>query len=157
MEEYVILRCRSCAWTASVKKERLLQGVDPLTWFKGRRSLCPPCLKKEQDEIAVGTAETVAATNAAIDAVDANADEDWKAAAAAALAQCAASYNRFTADEVWEKLLKIPTVSTHEPAALGPVFVRAANAGIIQNTGLRIKRSRYKQRHRELTIWESLI
>ncbi len=100
---------------------------------------------------------TKAATEAAIDKVDANADEAWKSMALSCIGWCAKHMASFTADEVWDALAEYPDLGTHEPAALGPVFLRAARRGWIENSGERRKRSTHKQRHRELTIWRSLI
>jgi hypothetical protein len=41
----------------------------------------------------------------------------------------------------------------HEPAALGPVILALARAGVIRKTG-RTRRTRLSRRHRDLTIWE---
>ncbi len=59
---------------------------------------------------------------------DANADAAWKEAAYEATRFCAQHCEDFTADEVWLILRSrcIP-VSTHNPAALGPVFQRSSS------------------------------
>lgn len=102
-------------------------------------------------------AATEAATQAAIAQVDENANEAWKRAALEAVRLCALEHPEFTADEVWLRLADRTDVDTHEPAALGPVFLRAARSQWIINTNRRRKRSLLEQRHRELTIWRSLL
>lgn len=119
-----------------------------------------PTLVESGDDLSrerAAMAATKAATEAAIAQVDENADEAWKAAALEAIRLCALEHTEFTADEVWVRLAERPDLSTHEPAALGPVFLRAARAGWIHNTDRRRKRSILAQRHRELTIWASLL
>lgn len=108
-------------------------------------------------EAAHRMATTKAATEAAIDQVDAHADEEWKGVALACVRTCALTHPSFTADEVWMQLEGFPELGTHEPAALGPVFLRAAKLGWIVNSGQRRKRSLYAQRHRELTVWHSTV
>lgn len=115
-----------------------------------RRAMTP-------EERKAAQARTKAATDAAIDTVDAHADEEWKGVALACVRTCAAEMDEFTADEVWMALEQFPELGTHEPAALGPVFLRAAKLGWISNSGRRRKRSVFAQRHRELTIWTSNI
>lgn len=88
----------------------------------------------------------------AIERVDAHADVDWKAAAADAVRWCALHHETFTADEVLERLAALGAPGTHNLAALGPVFQRAARAGLITKTGTQ-RLSRLRQRHRDLTVW----
>lgn len=104
------------------------------------------------------TMEDAAAAKAAgIAAADAGANEEWKLEALEAVLWCAENYDRFTADEVWARLDAVGVASTHEPSAIGPVFLRASQAmHWIRNT----KETRptiYARRHRDLTIWESLV
>lgn len=102
-------------------------------------------------------AATAAATEASIDEAEQHADEQWKAIALAAVGWCAKHYELFTADEVWTRLTEFPDVGTHEPAALGPIFLKAAKADWIVKTNETRKRSQFKQRHRELTVWASKV
>lgn len=102
-------------------------------------------------------AKTAKATTDAIDTVDAHADEEWKGVALACVRTCATQLPEFSADEVWLALEAFPDLGTHEPAALGPVFLKAAKNGWISNSGRRRKRSIFSQRHRELTLWTSHI
>lgn len=57
----------------------------------------------------------------------------------------------FTADEVLA-LLDSWGVTTHNLAALGPVFLAAARAGEIEKTGEQ-RRTIIARRHRDLTVW----
>lgn len=108
-------------------------------------------------EVHQRTDATRVATEAGIDAADEHADEEWKGVALACVRACALAYSSFCADEVWLELEGFPELGTHEPAALGPVFLRAAKLGWITNSGQRRKRSIYAQRHRELTLWNSTL
>ena len=86
---------------------------------------------------------------------DANADPWWKEAAYEATRFCAQHCDDFTADEVWTNLARRGLdVSTHNPAALGPVFQRAARAGLITKTG-ELRPSTNPRRHRDLTVWRA--
>lgn len=57
----------------------------------------------------------------------------------------------FTSDDIWP-LLERSGESTHEPAALGPVMLRAAKDGMIEQTG-EMRQTRFARRHRKLTVW----
>lgn len=87
----------------------------------------------------------------AIQQADVHADTQWREAAYAALRDVASTGQDFTADDVWEAL-KGTDATTHEPSALGPVFLRAARARLIVKTGRRVL-SRSSRRHRDLTVW----
>jgi hypothetical protein len=92
----------------------------------------------------------------AIGRADDHADAEWKAAAAACVEQCAATCADFTADDVWARLdADFPHLATHEPSALGPVFLRASRAGAIVKVPGVLRPSRYGRRHRDLTVWRA--
>ena len=86
-----------------------------------------------------------------IQRADDHADAEWREQAFEAIQWCARMRITFTADDVWERLGE-SDASTHEPAALGPVFLRASKAGLIVKTGGQIP-SRNHRRHRDLTVW----
>lgn len=127
-------------------------------------------LKRELDEARQGSSQdriktvqqahrdqVVAARVArqqAIALVDTNADEEWKAEALGALKWCADSYALLTADDVWTRLSMVGTARTHEPAALGPIFLRGAKNNWIEKTAA-TRPTQYTQRHRDLTVWRS--
>lgn len=83
---------------------------------------------------------------------DHNADRKWKADALDAVRWCAANYSEFTADQVWIRLDAVSGARTHEPSALGPVFMRAARLAYIEKTGY-VRASTIARRHRDLTVW----
>jgi hypothetical protein len=88
---------------------------------------------------------------------DVHANYDWKVLATDCLERVARSRCEFTADDVLELMeSKHPNVTTHNLAALGPVFLRAQRAGTIENTN-RIVQSRIPRRHRKITVWKSLV
>ena len=100
--------------------------------------------------------EVIAARKSGIADAEAHADVGWKAAAFDVVCCCARNHVPFTADHVWTMLpVLYPDVTTHEPAALGPVFLRAAREGIIVKTGM-LRSSKLKRRHRDLTEWVGL-
>lgn len=90
-----------------------------------------------------------------IDQAERNANEDWKEAALECVRTAAKQLHELTADDVLE-LLEKESVETHNMAALGPVFLRAAKRGWIRNSN-RMVQSRIPRRHRKITVWESLI
>jgi len=97
---------------------------------------------------------TKAAISDALQRVEDNAPEAWKASAFLAVVWCAHNYMDFTADEVWARLgYDFPP--TH--SALGPVFLHAKRLGAIENTGRKQKLSNRSCRHGDLTIWRSCI
>lgn len=100
---------------------------------------CPACIDDARH-----------ATDAAVARADLNADREWRSIAYEAVVACAGR-GPFTADDVWA-ILDYHDASTHEPAALGPVFRRAAADGLIVKTG-RLVPSRLTRRHRDLTEW----
>ena len=84
-----------------------------------------------------------------------SADDEWKEVARDCLHQLAETMDELTADDLVE-LLETMDVKTHNLAALGPVFLNAKKKGWIENTGRRV-RTRIPRRHRELTVWKSLL
>lgn len=82
---------------------------------------------------------------------DDHADIEWKHDAYDCIALCARRGRPFTADDVVE-LLEQCNSATHEPSALGPVFLRASRDRLIRKTG-RMVPSRFARRHRDLTEW----
>lgn len=87
----------------------------------------------------------------AIERADLHADPEWREVALTAVRLCAATLPDFTADDVWS-LLDISDATTHEPSALGPVFLRASRLGHIRKTGA-TRPSTSPRRHRDLTVW----
>jgi hypothetical protein len=100
--------------------------------------------------------ELAAAAQARVEAIDRaalHADDEWKVHATAAVLWCAAHLADFTADDVWIQLRRTsPAVTTHEPSALGPIFLAASRQRVITKTTA-TRPSRFKRRHRDLTVW----
>jgi hypothetical protein len=96
--------------------------------------------------------------DAAIDRSDANASPTWKEAFYVALVHVATSEERFTADEVWERLAQLPHVpNTVDNRAAGGVIVRASRRGIIKLTNI-TKPSRRKHCHAMLQrVYQSCV
>ena len=94
-----------------------------------------------------------AARDAGIALADYNAPKDWKDDVLDAIVTVSRMRMTFTADDVWE------WIETHgasdldvNPAALGPVMLRAAREHLIEPTGAWVK-TRNARRHRELKEW----
>jgi hypothetical protein len=91
------------------------------------------------------------ARDAAIERVEAHADDDWKAAALAAVELAARTRETFTGDDVWNMGLPKP----REARALGPVMLGAARAGLITRTD-EVRDSTQPGCHRGLVrVWRS--
>lgn len=99
-------------------------------------------------------AEVEAAREDAMSRAHDHAPPEWLDAARRALAEVAAEGRPFTADHVWLLLARRGVPMPHEPAALGPLFRRAAREGRIRKTG-RLVRTRFARRHRDLVEWQS--
>lgn len=82
---------------------------------------------------------------------DAHADPEWRVAAMQGIALLARTGEPFTADEVLAYLDSVAQ-DTHNLAALGPLFQRAARSGLIVKTGRQV-RTKLARRHRDLTEW----
>lgn len=91
----------------------------------------------------------------AVTRADDNADRAWREAAYTALCWCARHrHDGFTADDVIDRLERTGAPLTHNLAALGPVFLRGARAGVIVKAGHTVA-SRIRRRHRDLTVWRA--
>ena len=86
-----------------------------------------------------------------IEQADLHADQEWRDLAYFIVGNLADVGRWFTADDVAE-LIDLAGVSTGNPSALGPVFQRAARAGLIVKTG-EYRQSRLSRRHRALVVW----
>jgi hypothetical protein len=104
---------------------------------------------------AARDAEAARAESARAEAIaqaEANASRPWRDAAYLALLWCARHRATFTSDDVIERLERTGAPVTHNLSALGPLFQRAARAGVIHKTGHSVL-SRNPRRHRDLTVW----
>lgn len=94
--------------------------------------------------------EAGAARDAALEAVDENADEDWKDRALEAVRRTALEHDEFISDDIWTTSgLDRP----RESRAMGPVLRRAAALGYIEKTGKALPSA---QGHlRPVHVWRS--
>jgi hypothetical protein len=86
----------------------------------------------------------------------ANASDEWKAQAFAALQTVAQTQPTFIADSVWELLGGTPQ-NRSTGSAMGGVFVRAVRLGLIENTGTFQRCERAISHGKPLPLWRSLI
>ena len=93
------------------------------------------------------------AANEAIDRVNANADEEWKAAAKRIVREVARANREFPTDAVWGAGLPKP----REPRAMGAVMRWAQSHGLVKNTGRIVKTAQVSRHNAPVTVWESLI
>lgn len=75
------------------------------------------------------------AKNEAIDRVEANASPQWLTAAYNVIVEIAMSGRSFTSDQVWDVLERTKVDAPHEPRAMGVLFRRAVQEGLITATG----------------------
>jgi hypothetical protein len=95
--------------------------------------------------------EAAVARQRAIERVDRNADEDWKRRAAEVIERVCYERETFTADDLWDYLDRPRT-----PSAVGPALLRAAREGLCVPTET-YRRTRYKQRHHDVRVWQSRV
>jgi hypothetical protein len=89
----------------------------------------------------------------AIRRVDENAQEEWKAAALAAVYKVAQSHPMITTDTVWQAIPE--EVETHEGRAMGAIMVKAAKEGWITKTNQVSESARPACHRRPLALWKS--
>lgn len=99
------------------------------------------------------------ARDAALDQVEANSNVEWSDLFYSTIEAVATEMEEFTADEIWERLSRMPNVPRqHQPRAAGPVVVRALKAGVIRKADkLPRKSNRASCHHRPIAVYESLI
>ena len=102
----------------------------------------------------------------ALIAVDAAADESWKAAVWASIQIIAGSQESFTTDDIWHYLeANFPDEYTEEPRALGPLMLRAVREGVAEiktcshcGTKKVVKESERSVNHKaDLAVYRSLV
>jgi hypothetical protein len=94
-----------------------------------------------------------AARDAALGHVEAAADPAWLKAAVAAVRNLAMTTPEFTSDDVWRTLGSKPL----EARALGPVFLRAARAKLIEKTDRTRQTAQVSRHATDIRIWRSLV
>lgn len=107
----------------------------------------------KQDDAALAASEQ--ARNDAIQRAHDHANAQWKQTAYAAICEVARRNPLFTSDAVWAHLQGAKP-ATHEPSAIGPLFLLAAKHRICMKTG-RYVRSTSTDHHRDVAEWQSLI
>ena len=83
--------------------------------------------------------------------VDSNADPLWKKEAAATILRLAATFAKFTSDDVWKALEG--RALTPEPRAMGAQFLKASKAGVIEPTGEYWQSKRPECHGRRIAVW----
>lgn len=82
-----------------------------------------------------------AARDEAMERVEAHAHELWKEKAQDCLDWLIRERERWTSDDFWEAMAEhYPTVTTHEPRALGPLLARLTRDGRIEQVGTQASR-----------------
>jgi hypothetical protein len=94
-------------------------------------------------------------TTQAINKVERNADEQWIITALFIIYFLAIEQTQFTADMVWEEFEHYPTVTTHEPRAMGAVMRKAQKIGFISRTSFFVNSNRTSCHNGPKRIWKS--
>ena len=94
---------------------------------------------------------TEQARDAAIQQVEANADEGWLKAAHWAVVFLAEDGDPFTTDDIWEYVDRHG--KPREPRAMGAVMKQAAAEGLIEATGEYRKSKRVECHARPVMVW----
>ena len=94
--------------------------------------------------------------NIAMDVVDMAADADWRATALRAVEEVARQKTHLTTDDVLEVLAQSGQ-TTSELRALGPVMMRAAQAGWITATDRFVNSAAVSRHHAPKRVWKSNI
>ena len=116
-----------------------------------------PRLFADQERPVPDLAAALETRDAAIDAIEANADMGWKAQALTAVKTVARRAKTFTVDDVWPVLDTAGVPRPNDSRAMGPVLRKAWREGIIRPTGRHV-RSAQVQCHGNLRQeWESLL
>jgi hypothetical protein len=114
---------------------------------------CAECLEPDGPvrDSQMTLEDALAARDEAIQRVDEHADPDWKDHAYDLVVRTAGELYEFTQDDVWDRGLQ----PTRENRALGPVFLRAARAGVCEKTD-RVRPSA-RSHGSGKPVWRSLI
>jgi len=108
-------------------------------------------------KVAFSARASSKARNEAIDQVGANASEEWKAQAHAAVFFVAKRRPKFTTDAVWFVLRERKVLPPHEPRALGAIMLWAVTEGLCVSLW-RYKRSvRVACHRRPVVTYKSLV
>ena len=89
--------------------------------------------------------------------VDDHADPSWRDVAYQCVIDVAGRLSEFTTDAVLSELALYPTVSTHEPRALGPVMMRASRDNVISATSRFVKSEAVSRHRAPKQVWRSNI
>lgn len=131
------------------------QGRDDMLNGMARRTATADHAPNPERPTLFDPTAAAAARQAGINDADDHANEIWKQDAYEAVRIVSTRLDDFTSDEVWEELQGTLTL-THEPAALGPVMLKACRDGIIIKTD-ELRKTKIPRRHRDLVVWRSAL
>ena len=130
--------CEHCAGTGEVSDEAIYHISDDSIYLNAKLGAA---LKAE-----------------ALAEVEANANPYWNRLAYLCLGDIAEDNRFVVSDDVrvmmWDRF---PEITTHEPRAMGPVFLKGAAAEIIRKTGSTTNTEIPESHLSYRTVWESLI
>ena len=93
----------------------------------------------------------------AIERVGLNADQLWALEAFKIVEMLSIQRHDFTTDDVWEWMNQMhPTLTTHEPRAMGAVMRRASQMGLCVPTERYSKSLRPECHRRPIRVWQGI-
>jgi hypothetical protein len=97
----------------------------------------------------------IEARDEAIDRVERNMDRQWREVAYETGVSLAQSRESFTSEDIFDALP--PSVSTHEPRAMGAVMRALKSAGVVEATDRFVTSSSLVGHGRPSRVWRSLM
>jgi hypothetical protein len=99
----------------------------------------------------------IALAEQAIERVGLNADQLWAIEALKVVEMLSIERHDFTTDDVWEWMNQLhPTMTTHEPRAMGAIMRRASQSRLCVPTERYINSMRPECHRRPLRVWKGL-
>jgi hypothetical protein len=99
----------------------------------------------------------LAARDAAMERVDANAPEEWKRVFDAAIVEVARRQPTLTCENPRDLCREAEVPEPHDSRAIGPRMKRAQSAGAIRPTSTFTRYTRKSRHTADVRVWESLI
>ena len=101
--------------------------------------------------------QAIALAEEAIEQVGLNADQVWASEALKVVQMLSIQRHDFTTDDVWEWMNQLhPTMTTHEPRAMGAVMRKASADRLCAPTERYSKSLRPECHRRPIRIWQGL-
>lgn len=100
-------------------------------------------------------AEARKARDAGVSTVQRSADKFWFGTAQIAVREIASRSEKFTTDQVWDRIKQWPR--PHDPRAMGAVMTWARKAEIVEPTAEFVQSQMVSNHGRPIRVWRSLL